>query len=355
MSEPAKRIEQPEPDTSFDHDVDPRSAVHSEGQGVAELSPTPEQLVDLGDGSLTLDALVIARDALILQTEELRRRLELYERAIQTWGEPRESVPSERKVAGSSGESQAVSGAHAIAQPKRESQPAVVDVPSMIVCMEELMPLELSPPTQIEAPVHTRIRRRDHAKTQRLSTTRPRLRSGVVWMLGIGLVLGGLTIWAGRSVSLASSGKPRKVDLALPLAPAATVEVAPSPLPLVQQLTAPAPAPAPHAAPSSIVMSHFELVWGDTSVRRLRAALKRAIAKMNGCFEEQPGMASALPPTLELSVRLREDGSITWVKGLRDIDASPVQSCIAKAIHRADYPESRSGLLVNTELTFKGR
>jgi len=341
------------------------------GEVVEVTGPSPEQAVDLGDGSLTFESLVAARDALSQQSEEIGRRLQLYDRAISTWNESDERRVSLSQLATHAPEaaSQPAPAPTHPAQSSPQPRPSPVAMPSMIVSIDSFEP-DVGPevtypvlPMRATPPV--RVSREAVAATIRLAVVRPASRTRGRWTLGAGVLLAGLTVWAGHSLSSPSSEATATAQHGLPASihataalPGFTPQVLPSPLaapPSPPTKIYPQPARLSGVTLPSVSISRLDLVWGHMPVRRLRAALKRSISKMTTCFEQVPRSALVFPERLALSVRLRPNGAAAWVKGAEGGGASSTEGCIASALHGTHFPSSTSGLLLNTELIFTPR
>lgn len=324
---------------------------------VAEvLTPSPEQLVDSGDGSLTFDTLVATRDALCRQAEELSSLLQVYDRAIAV-----RCKSGEREIPPPPMDSHS-EHAERLPQPGERrarllprSSPEQEAEPSMIVCMQALAPVTESVMSPAPAPIKAqppRPRRSREAGTETIRFRVPRnpRRSGLLWTVGIGSVLLGLTMWAWLGVSLASSGEPQNPTKTLP--PAAT-PAAFEPTPLILPFVV--PAPEKKAVLPGVSLSHFDVVWGDAPPRSVRVALRRSISKMKECFAQVSPDALEFPDKLDLSLRLRESGVVKWVRGGSSGGSSSVQKCMESAIYATVFPSSKKGLQVSTGLVFTPR
>jgi len=320
------------------------------------LTPAPEQLVDVGDGSLTFDTLVATRDALCRQAEELTSLLQVYDRAIAARGKSGErEIPPPPTASHSEQAVYLPPPAERSARLLPRSSPGEEAEPSMIVCMQALAPTTESVMSPAPAPIKAQQPRPRRSREAGTETIRFRVpgnprRHGLLWTVGIGTVLLGLTMWAWLGVSLASSGASRGPTEALPPSvTTAAVERIPLVLPFV------VPAPEKIAALPGVSLSHFDVVWGDATPRRVRVALRRSIARMKVCFAQVPSDALEFPDKLDLSLRLHETGAVKWVRGGSSGGSRSVQKCIDSAIYGTVFPPSNKGLQVSTGLVFTPR
>ncbi len=321
------------------------------------MSSLPENSVADGDDGLTFAALVDTRDALLKEAEDCARLLQMYDRAIASWPDASErATPPRRGLSGPAG------AASVLAAPRSRSAKMLPGSwprpgePSIIVAMDA--PAEVERPVvpaslPIEATRGRRLSAQEYAgETIRFAVVAPARRAAPLWMAGLALVLVGLTTWAWLGVSSASSGQ------AQALTPAVQPVVIPQPvvstLPVVTPLEEPALAGV--VGLPRVSLSRFEIEWGDTSGKKLRVAVRRAIAKMKSCFAQTPPEALELPTTLSLSLRLRETGAVKWLKGAGGHGgASAALDCVESAFLATTFPASKAGLLLNTELLFQNK
>lgn len=245
--------------------------------------------------------------------------------------------------------------------------------PSMIVCTQSLMPAPVhaaaTPSSRPIAPhgARTSSSRACVEETIRMAVMVSPRPTSPLWMVGAGFLLVGLITCAWLGVSLASSsasyastgGPPLAAPASSRLAKVASPSAAVMRVPEIQALEEPT---STSVAPEVVVplpgvsLSGFHVVWGRTSGPQLRAAVRHSISKMKRCFEQMSRDALTFPDKLALTLRLRENGVVMWVGGVGSKrDSSSTQDCIKVAFHTTQFPRSRAGLRLNTELVFTPR